>query len=99
MLREQFRRAAGGQQVDAALLELTGKFDDARLVGNAEQSASYGREQGGAYSYSPMPNSLSFLRKVPRLMPRIVAARLWLPCTWLMTTLKSGSSTSRMTRS
>ena len=71
---QEFGSAARGQQFDAALFQFTREFDDPCLIGNAEQRAANGREQ--CLIYSLIPNSLSFLRKVPRLMPRIVAARL-----------------------
>ena len=71
---QQLGGAAGGQQLDAAFAQFACEFNDAGLVGNAEQRTADGREQWRAYSLRP--NSLSFLRKVPRLMPRMVAARL-----------------------
>ena len=66
--------AAGRQQLDASFLQLARELDDTGFVGDAEQRAADGREQWRIYSL--MPNSLSFLRNVPRLMPRMVAARL-----------------------
>ena len=74
VIRQQLGGAAGRQQLDAAFAQFAGEFNDAGLVGNAEQRTADGREQWRAYSLRP--NSLSFLRKVPRLMPRMVAARL-----------------------
>jgi len=56
-------------------LQLARELNDAGLIGNTQQCAAYGRKHLGVH-YSLMPNSFSFLRKVPRLMPRIVAARL-----------------------
>ena len=42
---QQFGGAAGGQQLDAALLQFARKLDDPSFIGNAEQCAAYGREQ------------------------------------------------------
>ena len=71
---QQLGGAAGGQELDAAFFQFARELDDPSFIGNAEQCAAYGREQ--CFLYSLIPNSLSFLRKVPRLMPRMVAARL-----------------------
>ena len=71
---QEVGRTSGGEQLDAALLQLARELDDPGLVGDAQQCATYGREQ--CCPYSLIPNSLSFLRNVPRLIPRMVAARL-----------------------
>ena len=44
----------------------------------AGRAGSAGFHRSGC-SLRPMPYSRSFLRSVPRLMPRMSAARLWLP--------------------
>ena len=89
---EQLRRAAGGQDLDVTSGELARQLDEAGLVGNREERAAYRRRHGLHPSKAPAapaglrlqepasPNCFNFLRRVPRLMPRMSAARLWLPC-------------------
>ena len=99
-LGEQFRGAARGEERDAAAREFAGQLDDAGLVGYREQrAADLDGHRDGPRGQDARPSSRSFLRNVPRLMPRIVAARLWLPSQCSSTARNSGSSTSRITRS
>ena len=83
--------ASGREQFDTEFVELAGQVGDAGLVGYAQQRAA----DLGHLSllppkavhdaarrrrrYSDKPYSRSFLRRVPRFIPRMVAARLWLP--------------------
>ena len=62
--------AAGRKQFDAARGQRAREFDEAGLVGNREQRAAGARDIAIG-SVSRAPNSRSFLRSVPRLMPRI----------------------------
>ena len=75
--RDRARGAARRDQLETGRAQLTREFDDAGLVGNGEQRPPGVRPRHLAQEARPY--SRSFLRRVPRLMPRIVAARLWLP--------------------
>ncbi len=74
MIGEQPRGAAGGKQLDAVAPQPGGELDQSGLVRDRQQCAP----DGGGHQ-SDRPSARSFLRSVPRLMPRITAARLWLP--------------------
>ena len=77
--------AAGAEQLDLACGQRTGEVNQPRFVGNRQQGPAnrdehYGGLFGSARLVQPeRPNWRSFLRSVPRLMPRIAAARHWLP--------------------
>ena len=82
--------AAGGQQLDAAPRpgraparsgRSCRKRTGVRGVPAAAWMRPRGRRQRRPRAQLPAsPNCFSFLRSVPRLMPRMPAARLWLPC-------------------
>ena len=52
-----------------------------------------------AEMYQFMPYFFNFLRSVPRLMPIISAARVWLPRVYCITMSNRGCSTSASTSS
>ena len=88
---EQARRAAGGEDLDVARASarassirpvLSETDSNARRTGSdigPLTSAGVARAGTASYQEPASPNCLSFLRSVPRLMPRMPAARLWLP--------------------
>ena len=45
VLHQELRGAAGREQLDAALLQCARELDNSSFIGNAEQCATYGREQ------------------------------------------------------
>ena len=94
---QQRGRAAGRQYFDAARVQCLRKFGNTVLIRDADQGPlDRGRasciHQGVSRLYC-----LSFLRSVPRLMPSISAAWVWLPSTCTITTPRMAGSTSFMT--
>ncbi len=75
-LREQARGASGGQDLHLARRQCARELDQTALVGYRQQRPRDGQDLRDQLA---RPSCLSFLRSVPRLMPRIPAARLWLP--------------------
>ena len=84
-IEQQPRGAAGGQQLDAAPMQPGGKLPPVRACPRPTAApagwppTSEAAIPGRAAFTRDRPSSRSFLRSVPRLMPRITAARLWLP--------------------
>src|SRR5687767_5233948 len=70
VLLQQGRRPSGGQDLDLSSRKRPREVDDAFLVGDADERAT----QGDHWALSPYTRS--FLRSVPRVMPRMSAARL-----------------------
>ncbi len=102
-VREQFRGAAGRQDLDAEVRQRFGEIDDAGLVGNGDErlldhDEKAGCDVRGARDYSK-PCCCSFLRSVLRLMPRYSAASDWLPPACSSTTSSIGFSTHDTTMS
>ena len=87
---QQPRRAAGGEDLDVARASarassirpvLSETDSSARRTGRgmASPRRPAARPPARRPQEPPSPNCFSFLRSVPRLMPRMPAARLWLP--------------------
>ena len=76
-LSQRAGRAPSGNQLESEVDETPGKFGYAGLVGDADEGAA-GRRRAAAHP-SNRSYSFNFLRRVPRLMPRIFAAWLLLP--------------------
>jgi hypothetical protein len=93
---QQLGGAAGGKQLDAELGQAAGKINRAALVGNADERLGDFHETSGNQSNSC---STSMRRRVPRLMPSISAATVWLPSACFMTTSSIGRSTHFSTMS
>ena len=76
---QQLGGAAGGEQFDALGRQGLGQFKDAGFVGDGEEGAAQRLGHRDSRLQTERPNCRSFLRSVPRLIPRITAAWLWLP--------------------
>src|SRR5882762_3472434 len=82
---EQLRRAARRKYFDVAFSQRARKLHETGFIRYGEQRAAnrqqHQRKWVARARYAPpdRPSSFSFLRSVPRLIPRMPAARLWLP--------------------
>src|SRR3954468_3995000 len=87
LLTQKLRRAACGHELHAERAQRARKLDDARLVGDAEESPA-------DFRHYPLIRSCCILvRSVLRLMPSIWAARVWFPLACARTISIMGFST------